>query len=99
MTIRDPSLRTVLKSPKLASMLDTLDARLAQTSDGNPAIRSSCKCSAKTRSPAVKGRLARRVRRARFEQPNTFENFDFTVSPRLPTAMLLDLAAWTIAST
>lgn len=32
--------------------------------------------------------LARRVQRARFEQHNTFEDFDFTVSPKLPTAML-----------
>lgn len=37
--------------------------------------------------------MARRVRRARFEQPNTFEDFDFTVSPKLPAAMLRDLAA------
>jgi DNA replication protein DnaC len=32
--------------------------------------------------------LARGVRRARFEQPNAFEDFDFTVSPKLPAAML-----------
>ncbi len=31
--------------------------------------------------------LARRVRRARFEQHSTFEDFDFTVSPRLPAAV------------
>ena len=37
--------------------------------------------------------LARRVRRARFEQHSTFEDFDFTVSPKLPAAMLRDLAA------
>jgi DNA replication protein DnaC len=37
--------------------------------------------------------VARRVRRARFEQPNTFDDFDFTVSPKLPSAMLRDLAA------
>lgn len=36
--------------------------------------------------------LARR-RRARFEQADTFEDFDFTVSPKLPAAMLRDLAA------
>ena len=37
--------------------------------------------------------LARRVRRARFEQHSTFEDFDFAVSPKLPAAMLRDLAA------
>lgn len=34
MTIHDPSLRTALKTLKLTGMLDTLDARLAQTRDG-----------------------------------------------------------------
>lgn len=53
----------------------------------------SCKCAAKAMSPtATPPALARRVRRARFEQPNTFEDFDFTVSPRLPAAMPRDLA-------
>jgi hypothetical protein len=33
------------------------------------------------------------VRRARFEQANTFEDFDCTVSPKLPAAMLCDPAA------
>jgi len=37
--------------------------------------------------------LARRLRRARFEQPATFEDFDFTANPKLPAAMLRDLAA------
>jgi hypothetical protein len=34
MTIHDPSLRLALKTLKLTGMLDTLDARLAQTRDG-----------------------------------------------------------------
>ena len=34
MTIHDPSLRAALKTLKLTGMLDTLDARLAQTRDG-----------------------------------------------------------------
>ncbi len=37
--------------------------------------------------------LARRLRRARFEQRATFEDFDFTANPKLPAAMLRDLAA------
>nr|EMP10315.1 hypothetical protein ISGA_2945 [Gordonia sp. NB41Y] len=34
MTIHDPSLRTALNTLKLGGMLDTLDARPAQTRDG-----------------------------------------------------------------
>ena len=34
MSICDPALRTALRTLKLSGMLDTLDARLAQTRDG-----------------------------------------------------------------
>ena len=47
----------------------------------------------RTRSPAATAALARRLRRARFEQQATFEDFDFTANPKLPAAMLRDLAA------
>jgi DNA replication protein DnaC len=94
MTIHDPSLRAALKTLKLTGMLDTLDARLAQTRDGKLGhlefLQVLCEDEIARRETAA---LARRVRRARFEQPNTFENFDFTVSPKLPAAMLRDLAA------
>jgi hypothetical protein len=53
MSIHDPSLRAALKTLKLTGMLDTLDARLAQPATGNSATWNSCKCSAKTRSPAA----------------------------------------------
>ena len=75
-------------------MLDTLDARLAQTRDGQLGhlefLQVLCEDEIARRDTAA---LARRVRRARFEQPTTFEDFDFTVSPKLPAAMLRDLAA------
>ncbi|BBY59832.1 putative ATP-binding protein in insertion sequence [Mycolicibacterium sarraceniae] len=94
MTIHDPSLRAALKTLKLTGMLDTLDARLAQTRDGKLGhlefLQVLCEDEIARRETAA---LARRVRRARFEQPNTFEDFDFTVSPKLPAAMLRDLAA------
>src|ERR1700758_860487 len=94
MTIHDPSLRAALKTLKLPGMLDTLDARLAQTRDGNPGplefLQVLCEDEIPRRETAA---LARRVRRARFEQHNTFEDFDFTVSPKLPAAMWRDLAA------
>ena len=94
MTIHDPSLRAALKTLKLTGMLDTLDARLAQTRDGKLGhlefLQVLCEDEIARRDTAA---LARRVRRARFEQHNTFEDFDFTVSPKLPAAMLRDLAA------
>jgi DNA replication protein DnaC len=94
MTIHDPSLRAALKTLKLTGMLDTLDARLAQTRDGKLGhlefLQVLCEDEIARRETAA---LARRVRRARFEQPNTFEDFDFTVSPKLPAAMLRDLSA------
>src|SRR5271167_509067 len=94
MTIHDPSLRAALKTLKLTGMLDTLDARLAQTRDGKLGhlefLQVLCEDEIARRDTAA---LARRVRRARFEQPNTFEDFDFTVSPKLPAAMLRDLSA------
>ena len=94
MTIHDPSLRAALKTLKLTGMLDTLDARLAQTRDGKLGhlgfLQVLCEDEIARRETTA---LARRVRRARFEQPNTFEDFDFTVSPKLPAAMLRDLSA------
>ena len=94
MTIHDPSLRAALKTLKLTGMLDTLDARLAQTRDGKLGhlglLQVLCEDEIARRDTAA---LARRIRRARFEQQSTFEDFDFTVSPKLPAAMLRDLAA------
>ena len=94
MTIHDPSLRAALKTLKLTGMLDTLDARLAQTRDGQLGhlefLQVLCEDEIARRETAA---LARRLRRARFEQPATFEDFDFTANPKLPAAMLRDLAA------
>ena len=75
-------------------MLDTLDARLAQTRDGNLGhlefLQVLCEDEIARRETAA---LTRRVRRARFEEQATFEDFDFTANPKLPAAMLRDLAA------
>ena len=94
MTIHDPSLRAALKTLKLTGMLDTLDARLVQTRDGQLGhlefLQVLCEDEIARRETAA---LARRLRRARFEQPATFEDFDFTANPKLPAAMLRDLAA------
>ena len=37
--------------------------------------------------------IQRRLRRARFEQATTLEEFDFHASPKLPAAQIRDLAA------
>src|SRR3954452_16250155 len=94
MTIHDPSLRAALKILKLTGMLDTLDARLAQTRDGKLGhlefLQVLCEDEIGRRESAA---LARRVRPPRFDQPNTFDDFDSTVSPKLLDAMLRYLAS------
>src|SRR4051812_14547015 len=94
MTIDDPSLRAALKILKLTGMLDTLDARLAQTRDGKLGhlefLQVLCEDEIGRRESAA---LARRVRRPRFEHPNTFDDLAFPVSPNRPAAMLRDLPA------
>ena len=37
--------------------------------------------------------IGRRLRRARFDQPSTLDEFDFAASPKLPAAAIRDLAA------
>ncbi len=94
MTIHDPSLRAALKTLKLTGMLDTLDARLAQTRDGSSDTSNFSKCCVRTRSPAGKrrrwpagcggrGSSNRPPSRTSISRPN----------PKLPAAMLRDLAA------
>jgi DNA replication protein DnaC len=75
-------------------MLDTLDAGLAQTRDGHLGhlefLQVLCEDEIARRETAT---LARRIRRAEFEEQTTFESFDFTANNKLPAAMLRDLAA------
>lgn len=94
MNILDPALRNALRTLKLTGMLDTLDARLAQTRDGTLGhldfLQVLCEDEIARRESAA---LTRRIRRARFEEQSTFESFDFTANAKLPAAMLRDLAA------
>ena len=53
MTIHDPSLRAALKTLKLTGMLDTLMPASPRPATGNADTWSSCRCSAKTKSPAA----------------------------------------------
>jgi DNA replication protein DnaC len=54
---------------------------------------SSCRCGVWTRSRRETTAIARRTRRARFEQTATLEGFDFTANTKLPAAQIRDLAA------
>src|SRR5271163_1982086 len=94
MSILDPPLRNALRTLKLTGMLDTLDARLAQTRDGTLGhldfLQVLCEDEIARRESAA---LTRRIRRARFEEQSTFESFDFTANTKLPAAMLRDLSA------
>ena len=94
MGICDPALRNALRTLKLSGMLDTLDARLAQTRSGDfghlDFLQALCEDEIARRESAA---LTRRIRRAKFEEQATFESFDFSANPKLPAAMLRDLAA------
>ena len=94
MSVLDPALHTALRALKLTGMADTLDARLAQARAGQLGhldfLQVLCEDEIARRESAA---LTRRLRRARFEEPLTFEGFDFTANPALPTGALRDLAA------
>jgi DNA replication protein DnaC len=94
MTIIDTALHDSLRTLKLSGMLHTLDARLAQARAGELGhlefLQVLCHDEI-TRRDAM--RMARRLRRARFDQQATLEGFDFHASPKLPAAAIRDLAA------
>jgi len=83
-----------LRTLKLSGMLATIDARLAQARAGELGhlefLQVLCEDEISRRSGAA---IGRRVRRARFEEQATFEGFDFTASPGIPSAQIRDLAA------
>jgi DNA replication protein DnaC len=94
MTIIDTALHDSLRALKLSGMLHTLDARLAQARAGELGhldfLQVLCHDEI-TRREAMG--ITRRLRRARFDQPATLEEFDFTANPKLPAAQIRDLAA------
>ena len=87
-------LAQVLRQLKLSGMLATLDARLAQAAAGDLGhldfLQVLCEDEI-TRRASVS--LAKRIRRARFEEQATLEGFDFAAAPKLPAAQIRDLAA------
>ena len=94
MTIIDTALHEHLRALKLSGMLQTLDARLTQAHAGDLGhldfLQVLCHDEITRRDTMS---MQRRIRRARFEQQATLEEFDFTASPKLPAAQIRDLAA------
>ena len=94
MTIIDTALHEHLRALKLSGMLQTLDARLAQAHAGDLGhldfLQVLCHDEITRRDTMS---MQRRIRRARFEQQATLEEFDFAASPKLPAAQIRDLAA------
>jgi DNA replication protein DnaC len=94
MSVIDTALHDSLRTLKLSGMLHTLDARLAQARAGELGhlefLQVLCHDEISRRDATA---IGRRLRRARFDQPATLEEFDFAASPKLPAAAIRDLAA------
>ena len=88
------ALTSALRTLKLGGMLQTLDARLHQARAGELGhlefLQVLCLDEISRRETTA---IARRTRRARFEQTATLEGFDFTANPKLPAPQIRDLAA------
>jgi DNA replication protein DnaC len=86
-------LEATLRSLKLSGMLDTLEARLVQARAGELGhlefLQVLCEDEVSRRAAAA---VSRRVKAARFDEQVSLEEFDFTVSAKLPVATLRDLA-------
>ena len=80
--------------PQTVRHAPTLDARLAQAAAGELGhldfLQVLCDDEISRRAAMS---MARRIRRARFDEQATLEGFDFPASPKLPAAQIRDLAA------
>src|SRR5258708_34140219 len=86
-TIETGALDKALRALKLSGMLATIDARLAQARAGELGhiefLQVLCEDEISRRESMS---MARRLRKARFEEQATLEGFDFGASPKLPAA-------------
>jgi DNA replication protein DnaC len=86
-------LESTLRSLKLSGMLDTLEARLVQARAGELGhqefLQVLCEDELNRRAATA---VTRRMRAARFDEQVSLEEFDFTVSAKLPVSALRDLA-------
>ena len=90
---RAHQLEPTLRALGLSGMLDTLQARLAQAHAGELGhlefLATLCQDEITRRDAAA---LERRIRAARFETGTTLEEFDFAFNPKIPAAVIRDLA-------
>jgi DNA replication protein DnaC len=86
-------LEATLRKLKLGGMLQTLEERLVQARAGELGhlefLQVLCEDEIARRQAKA---LGQRIRRAKFEEPTTLEDFDFTFNPKLPVATIRDLA-------
>lgn len=86
-------LTTNLRALKLGGMLDTLEARLAQARAGELGHLEFLEVLLEDEIARREHRaLSERLRRAHFEEEATLEGFDFTYNPKVPVAVIRDLA-------
>jgi DNA replication protein DnaC len=94
MTVLDTALHASLRALKLSGMLETLDARLVQAQAGELGhldfLQVLCQDEIARRESMS---MARRLRRAHFDEQTTIEGFNFAASPKLPAAQIRDLTA------
>ena len=86
-------LESTLRSLKLSGMLDTLEVRLVQARAGELGhlefLQVLCEDELNRRAATA---VTRRLRAARFDEQVSLEEFDFTVSAKLPVSAIRDLA-------
>ena len=79
---------------KLSGMLATLEARLAQARAGELGHLEFLEVLLEDEIARREAKaLSERIRRARFEDELTLEDFDFSYNPKLPAPLIRDLAA------
>lgn len=86
-------LEATLRSLSLSGMLDTIEGRLAQAHAGELGhvefLQALCEDELSRRDAAG---ITRRVRAARFETAYAIEDYDFSYNPKVPAALIRDLA-------
>jgi len=82
-----------LRTLKLSGILDTLEVRLSQARSGELGHLEFLEVLLEDEIARREHKaLSQRVRRARFEEEATLEEFDFAFNPKLPVALIRDLA-------
>ena len=86
-------LRTNCAPSSSPASLDTLEARLAQARAGELGHLEFLEVLLEDEIARREAKaLSERIRRARFEEELTLEDFDFTYNPKLPVPLIRDLA-------